>query len=96
MKVEFDVNAPSLLSLNSEEKTGKEKGFSEIFKEFLKDVNSDQLEARAVEKQLASGKVENLQRAVYTIEKADISLRLLVEIRNKALESYQEIMRMQV
>jgi flagellar hook-basal body complex protein FliE len=33
---------------------------------------------------------------MYRIEKAELSLRLLVELRNKALESYQEIMRMQV
>jgi len=33
---------------------------------------------------------------LYQIEKADISFRLLTELRNKAVESYQEIMRMQV
>jgi flagellar hook-basal body complex protein FliE len=95
MKVSFEVNAPAVLSLG-EKREDRDKGFVEIFEDFLKDVNNDQLEARAVEKELASGKVENLQQAIYTIEKADISLRLLVEIRNKAVESYQEIMRMQV
>jgi len=95
MKVGFEVNAPAVLSLG-EKREDRDKGFVEVFEDFLKDVNNDQLEARAVEKELASGKVENLQQAIYTIEKADISLRLLVEIRNKAVESYQEIMRMQV
>ncbi|SMP13790.1 flagellar hook-basal body complex protein FliE [Desulfurobacterium pacificum] len=95
MKVGFEVKAPAVLSLG-EKREDRDKGFVEVFEDFLKDVNNDQLEARAVEKELASGKVENLQQAIYTIEKADISLRLLVEIRNKAVESYQEIMRMQV
>jgi len=94
MKVSFSVDAPSLLGL--EPKKEKKNDFVEVFENFLKDVNNDQLEARAAEKNLAEGNVKNLQQTMYTIEKADISLRLLVEIRNKAIESYQEIMRMQV
>lgn len=40
--------------------------------------------------------MENIQDAVMAIEKADVSLKLLTEIRNKAIEAYKEVMRMQV
>ena len=95
MKVEFNplnLFGKGLAAGRREEKSG----FEELFVEFLKEVNDDQLKAREVERKLAKGEVKNLEEAVLTIEKADLSLRLLVEIRNKALESYQEIMRMQV
>ncbi len=71
-------------------------GFGELLKSFIQDVNNDLNNAKVAEEQIRSGNVENLQELVYQIEKSDISLRLITEIRNKALESYQEIIRMQV
>ncbi|MEZ0323943.1 MAG: flagellar hook-basal body complex protein FliE [Hydrogenothermaceae bacterium] len=96
MKVDI-VNLSDSIPLKLDEKVQQKKeGFSSILEDFIKDVNNDLLKAKDIEKQIALGKVENLQEAMYLIEKADISFRLLTEIRNKALESYQEIMRMQV
>ncbi|WP_456435682.1 flagellar hook-basal body complex protein FliE [Thermovibrio ammonificans] len=94
MKVEFNSSF-NLLPL-SREKNQESSGFEELLTNFIASVNADQLKAREVEKALSRGEVKNLEEAVLTIEKADLSLRLLVELRNKALESYQEIMRMQV
>lgn len=94
MKVELNLNLNSLLP--SDGKVKKENSFTEIFEGFLAEVNRQQLSARQVERALSEGKVKNVEEVVYTIEKADLSLRLLTEIRNKALESYQEVMRMQV
>ncbi len=71
-------------------------GFEELVENFIKSVNDDQAAAKQAEKLLMEGKVENIEELMYKISKAELSLRLLVEIRNKALESYQEIMRMQV
>ena len=72
------------------------KSFGEVLQEFVADVNSDLKNAKKAEKMIAEGKVDNLENLMYQIAKSDISLRLITEIRNKALESYQEIMRMQV
>ncbi len=94
MKVYLTSKFPTLLKGFSESKDGS--SFKELFENFLKEVNEDQIKAREVEKALSEGKVKNLEEALFVIEKADLSLRLLTEIRNKALESYQEIMRMQV
>ncbi|HIE34594.1 MAG TPA: flagellar hook-basal body complex protein FliE [Campylobacterales bacterium] len=72
------------------------KDFDEILKEFIADVNNDLKSAGAAKDRLISANVSNLEEIMAQIAKADISLRLITEIRNKALESYQEIMRMQV
>ena len=72
------------------------KDFGEVLQEFVADVNKDLQNAKKAEQLIAEGKVDNLENLMYQISKSDISLRLITEIRNKALESYQEIMRMQV
>jgi len=83
--------------LTTQKKEQKEpETFGELLQEFVADVNQDLKNAKQAEKLIAEGKVENLENLLYQIAKSDISLRLITEIRNKALESYQEIMRMQV
>ena len=46
--------------------------------------------------QVHAGGEANLHDAMIAMEKADISLRYLIQVRNKAIDAYQEIMRMQV
>ncbi|MGC9007014.1 MAG: flagellar hook-basal body complex protein FliE, partial [Sulfurihydrogenibium sp.] len=70
--------------------------FGDILKNFIEEVNNAKLTANQVEQDLALGKVQNIQEAMYLIEKADIYFKLLTELRNKAIEAYQEVMRMQV
>ncbi|NPA54165.1 MAG: flagellar hook-basal body complex protein FliE [Aquificae bacterium] len=94
MKISKIDNVENFFSYQIEKK--EEKNFSDIFIDFIKDVNNDLLSAKEAEKKIAEGNVENIQELLYQISKSDISLRLITEIRNKALESYQEIMRMQV
>jgi flagellar hook-basal body complex protein FliE len=84
------------LKLDVEKKEDSKTSFSDLLQNFIKDVNNDLINAKNIEQDLSLGKILNIQDAMYQIEKADISFRLLTEIRNKALESYQEIMRMQV
>jgi flagellar hook-basal body complex protein FliE len=45
---------------------------------------------------LQSGQTTSLHQAVISMEEANISFQLMVEVRNKLLESYQELMRMQI
>lgn len=46
--------------------------------------------------QANTGENVNLHHLMISMEKADISLRLMVQVRNKAIDAYQEIMRMQI
>jgi flagellar hook-basal body complex protein FliE len=79
-----------------EKKDAKEGKFEKLFEEFVAKVNADLKEASLSQKKLIDGDVKNLEELMMKVEKADISLKLITEIRNKALEAYQEIMRMQV
>lgn len=70
--------------------------FADFMKNSLSEVNAAQLNADRASEQIAAGETKNLHEAMIKLEEADISLRLMVQIRNKAVEAYQEIMRMQV
>lgn len=91
------VNAASVQSVATDAKAkSSEAGFSDLLHNFLADANGQLQQADKAEGLLKEGKVENMTSLVYEIEKSDIALKLVTEIRNKALESYQDIMRMQV
>jgi flagellar hook-basal body complex protein FliE len=47
-------------------------------------------------KSLATGEAQNLHQVMISLEEARVGLQLLVQVRNRLLESYQEILRMQV
>ena len=79
------------IGLGKKDKKSAE-GFGEVMKQAVKRVNDMDIEAdKAVEK-LVTGKV-GIHESMIALEKAGISRRLLIEVRNKAMESYREIMR---
>ena len=45
---------------------------------------------------LATGETKNIPEVMVAAEKADIALKLMVQVRNKMIDAYQEIMKMQV
>jgi flagellar hook-basal body complex protein FliE len=72
------------------------QSFQQVLKEFIKDVNELQLEAgEAVEKAI-TGKINDIHDVMIAVEKAKTSFELLMEVRNKMLEAYKELMRLQV
>jgi len=76
------------------EKTGKSPGgsFEKIFEETAR--NLEKADQAAL--QANTGGPVDLHDVMIAMEKADISLKLLVQVRNKAVDAYKEIMRMQV
>lgn len=70
--------------------------FGQTLERAMADVNALQNEAgKAVEK-MVIGETVDLHEVMVAVEKAKTSFDLLMEIRNKALDAYREIMRMQV
>ena len=63
---------------------------------FLGEINNQQLQAGQHVTQLATGETDSINDVVLSVTKADLSFRLLMEIRNRLISSYQEIQRMQV
>jgi len=78
----------------SVKETGKE--FSQFLSEAIDDVNKLQLKAEQASLDLAAGKVEDVSQVIVATEKASVALQLTMQVRNKVVEAYQEVMRMQV
>ena len=74
----------------------QEKSFGEMLKSHLVEVNHLQTSADAAAQKLASGQEKDIHNTMIAMEKAGVSLQLTMQVRNKVLEAYQEIMRMQV
>ena len=72
------------------------KSFADTLKEAVGQVNTLQKQADIKMQELATGKTSNVQEVMIATEKADIALRLVMQVRNKIIDAYQEIMKMQV
>ena len=70
--------------------------FGEVLRRAVGAVDELQRDASRAAVTLASGGSVDLARTVVAIEKANVSLQLAVQVRNKLLEAYQELMRMSV
>jgi flagellar hook-basal body complex protein FliE len=70
--------------------------FSSLLGKMVSEVNAQQLSSAQNVNALQAGQNIPLHQAVIGMEEASVSFQLMVEVRNKLLESYQEIMRMQV
>ncbi len=76
--------------------SSKGNGFADALAERLESINDKQLQADNAVEKLATGEAENIHDVVLSMAEADLTFRLVLEIRNRLIESYQEIMRMQV
>lgn len=72
------------------------KPFGEFLADALGEVNALQKQSEKLNADLAAGKVNDLSEVIVAGEKASIAIQLTTQMRNKALDAYQEIMRMQV
>jgi flagellar hook-basal body complex protein FliE len=70
--------------------------FSDLLENMVKQVNDDQVQADRAVKELVAGRSKNIHETMLTLERADTSLKLMMQVRNKVLDAYKEIMRMQV
>jgi len=80
--------------------TGSSRVSGEDFKQFLlnslEQVNQMQAESEAAQEALATGKTDDISQVMSAVEKADIAFNTLMAVRNKLVEAYQEVLRMQI
>jgi flagellar hook-basal body complex protein FliE len=74
----------------------KPKEFFEVLLDKVKEADAKEKEAEKAILDLLSGKKVDLVELSMKVSQADVSMKLLLRLRNKALEAYQEIMRMQI
>ena len=70
--------------------------FSTVLKDAIADINKLQVNADEKIAEVELGNTANIHEAVVALEKADISFRAMMQVRNKIMDAYQEIMRIQV
>ena len=90
------INNRQVNSINKVDSNTNEKSFDDMLKDAVSEVNSHQVEGYKAMEGIATGNVKNLQEAVQKIEEAELSLKLALEVKNKAVNAYKEVMRMQV
>jgi len=85
-------------SLDTKKVTTEEQGasFADTLTESLDRVNDMQKEADKAIEDFAAGKTRNIHETMIAVNKADIAFRLTMQVRNKIVEAYQEVMRTQV
>jgi flagellar hook-basal body complex protein FliE len=71
-------------------------GFGRLVAHGLEQVNGSLLDAQVDMQRLASGEVGNLHQVMLRLEESRLSFQLMLQVRNRLLESYQDVMRMQV
>ena len=76
-----DANAPS---------------FADTLRQSIAEINSLQNAADASIARAATNEQVDVQETILAVEKADISFKLMMEVRNKIISAYQEVMRSQV
>ncbi len=70
--------------------------FKQLLMEALQNVNSLEQESSKITEDFIAGRTDNIHSVLIAGEKASVSLQFVLEVRNKVLDAYQEIMRMQV
>lgn len=70
--------------------------FAETLQKAVHKVDTLQKIADKKVQELSTGKTTNIPEVMIAVEKADIALKLMVQVRNKVIDAYQEVMKMQV
>ena len=83
-------------ALQSSDDKAENIGFKQMLENSIGQVNDLLQAADKASADVATGKSENLHEAMVAFEKAETAMKFLVQVRNKALDAYHEIMRMQV
>lgn len=73
-----------------------QQNFKTFLKDAIEEVNQSQVQSDHMTKQLVAGEPVDLHEVMVAAQKASITLNATLEVRNKAVEAYQEIIRMQV
>lgn len=77
---------------DKQSKMGK-TDFFQILQESINELNTNQVKGDRALSDIATGQVKDLHSAAMAISKAEISMKMMLEIRNKALNAYKEILK---
>lgn len=83
-------------NISSNDNSSKGVSFGEFLNSAIEQVNGLQQESDKLNEALAMGLTDNLHQVMIASEKASLAMQFTMQVRNKVMDAYQEIMRMQI
>lgn len=74
----------------------EQKSFKQTLTDAISDVNNIQKKSDILIQKLATGETKNIPEVMIAVEKADIAMKLMTQVRNKIIDAYQEVIKMPV
>ena len=94
-----DIERPNGIQPNTGIETAGEPRkvtFGSLIGDLVREVDDKGKTSATELKKVMTGEVDNLHQSMVAMQEASVAFTLMVEVRNKLMESYQQIMRMQV
>lgn len=88
--------SPDFPTESGSDQSQGDKGFGDMLKDMVQDVNELQGKAADSVKALTRGEVKDLHQVMIEMSKAELGFKFMMEVRNKLVEAYQEVSRMTV
>lgn len=85
----------NLDQINSKNVKKSDNEFNSLFSELINKTNQTDKNDKQQNINLMTGEIDNLHDALISAEEADLALRLTIQIRNKVIDAYNEVMRLQ-
>lgn len=99
MKIDLPIqslNSNMLKDISGSEGSTKGVSFGEFLNSAIKQVDGLQKESEKLNESLAMGLTDNIHQVMIASEKASIAMQFTMQVRNKIMDAYQEIMRMPI
>jgi len=91
-----NLKVPEIRLPQSQESKKSGTGFGDVLKDAISTVNELQKQSDQEIQKLMTGESQDLHTTVIAMQKADLSFQMMMQVRNKIVQAYQEIMRMQM
>ncbi|MDR2405877.1 MAG: flagellar hook-basal body complex protein FliE [Deltaproteobacteria bacterium] len=89
-------STPLMMAMPNKCQIDTRPGFAEHLKATFVKTNDMQFQAKSAMEELSTGRSGNIHETLISMSKAETSFKMLMQVRNKVLNAYQEIQRMQM
>ena len=90
------LERPGVAGTGNDETVTGELKFTEVLRNQLDSMIELQNQAETMSREFAAGRIDDFESVTLAVQKADLALNFALQLRNKVIEAYQEISRMQV
>jgi flagellar hook-basal body complex protein FliE len=95
-QISGNLQLPEITRPRTPAKTEEGGNFGEMLKSAISTANELQKQSDVEIQKLMTGETQDLHTTMIAVQKADLSFQMMMQVRNKIVQAYQEIMRMQV